>query len=253
MNTEKNWDEMSRAYENFTEDEDSYSYQIEWPCILKMLPRLKDKAVLDLGCGTGRFGFLFEQFEPSSIVGIDISEGMLAIGREKAANKGSKVIFQKGDLERLEDLPDDGFDFVFSSTSMHYISDLQSVFMNISRLLKVGGTCVLSIMHPVYTAQYPLSQNGRFPDDEEWTVRYLDGSERAYIQPWIEYNDAIDNFLSSSYHYTISQYINAITAAGLRIERVEEPCPPQSWVTKYPGRYESFINTPCYMIFSLHK
>lgn len=37
---EKNWDEMSKAYEDFTEDEDSYSYTIEWPCIKRMLPSL---------------------------------------------------------------------------------------------------------------------------------------------------------------------------------------------------------------------
>ncbi len=53
---EINWDEMSRAYEGFTEKADSYSYAIEWPCIKGMLPALNGKKVLDLGCGTGRFG-----------------------------------------------------------------------------------------------------------------------------------------------------------------------------------------------------
>ena len=60
---EKNWDEMSKAYEYFTEDDDSYSDTIEWPCIQKMLPQLNNKRILDLGCGTGRFSFLFEKVE----------------------------------------------------------------------------------------------------------------------------------------------------------------------------------------------
>lgn len=52
---ERNWDEMAKTYEEFTEEEDSYSYTIEWPCIKEMLPGLNGKTVLDLGCGTGRF------------------------------------------------------------------------------------------------------------------------------------------------------------------------------------------------------
>ncbi len=61
MTTEQNWNRMAAAYEDFTESECSYSYAIEWPCIQKMLPDIKDKAVLDLGCGTGRFTFLLEK------------------------------------------------------------------------------------------------------------------------------------------------------------------------------------------------
>lgn len=37
---EKNWDDMAKAYEDFTETADSYSYAIEWPCIQKMLPQI---------------------------------------------------------------------------------------------------------------------------------------------------------------------------------------------------------------------
>lgn len=54
---EKNWDEMARVYEDFTEKDDSYSYAIEWPCIQKMLPPLNNKRILDLGCSTGRYSF----------------------------------------------------------------------------------------------------------------------------------------------------------------------------------------------------
>ena len=71
---EENWDAMARAYEDFTEDEESYSYKIEWPCIETLLPDLKNAAILDLGCGTGRYGFLFEKWQPQSILGIDISK-----------------------------------------------------------------------------------------------------------------------------------------------------------------------------------
>lgn len=252
-NIEKNWDEMSKAYEDFTENEDSYSYAIEWPCIKKMLPSLHQKKILDLGCGTGRFDFLFEKENPFSILGIDISEEMLNIAKEKAVNKGSNVEFVKGDISNFRTYIDGKFDFIFSSSTFHYISDLKGLFDNIYNALDEKGICVISVMHPVYTAQYPVDKNGEFPSDDEWIVRYLDKSERAYIQPWIEYNDNIKDYLSTSYHYTVGDYFNAIISAGLKIERVEEPYPPEKWKQDNYNRYNAFIETPSYMIVRLTK
>ena len=251
--TEINWDEMSKAYEDFTEAEDSYSYTIEWPCIKKMLPNLYEKKVLDLGCGTGRFDFIFEKENPISIVGIDISEKMLRIGKEKAVKNASKVEFIKGDISKLNAYIDGKFDFIFSSTTFHYISELDKLFNNIYNALDEKGICIISIMHPVYTAQYPIDKDGEFPSDDEWAVRYLDKNKRSYIQPWIEYNDSVQDYLSTSYHHTVGDYFNAIISAGFKIERVEEPYPPEEWKQNNYRRYKAFIETPSYMILRLTK
>jgi Methyltransferase domain. len=250
---ERNWDEMSKAYEEFTENKDSYSYVIEWPCIQKMLPDLNNKRVLELGCSAGRFSFLFEKENPLSVTGIDISEQMLNIARQKAVSMGSKVRFIKGDICNLDTLINEKFDFIFSSTTFHYIKDIGNLFRNIYNALENRGTCIISLMHPVYTAQYPVDKNGEFPSDDEWVVRYLDKSKRAYVQPWIEFNDKIENFLSVSYHHTVSDYFNAIINAGFKIEQVEEPYPPESWKQNCFGRYNAFIETPSYMIIKMSK
>lgn len=250
---EINWDKMSMAYENFTEDENSYSYTIEWPCIKKMLPCLQGKKILDLGCGTGRFDFLFEEENPACILGIDISEQMLRIAKEKSGIRQSKVEFMKGDISNFNKYIAGKYDFIFSSTTIHYINDLNGLFRNIYNALDEEGICIISMMHPIYTAQYPIDKNGEFPSDDEWIVRYLDKRNRAYIQPWIEYNESIENSLSSSYHYTFGDYINAIISAGLKIERVEEPYPPEKWKQNNNDRYNSFIETPSYMIIRLSR
>lgn len=241
------------AYENFTEDESSYSYTIEWPCIKKMIPNLHQKKILDLGCGTGRFDFLFEKENPLSILGIDISEKMITIANEKSMNRDSNVKFIKGDISNFNTYIEGKFDFIFSSTTLHYISDLKGLFSNIYNALDENGICIISIMHPVYTAQYPVDKDGEFPSDDEWIVRYLDKSKRAYIQPWIEYNNSIKDYLSTSYHHTFGDYMNAIIRAGLKIEQVEEPYPPENWKHDSYGRYNAFLETPSYMIIKLSK
>ena len=116
LNTVKSeWNSMAAAYELFNNSPDSYSYTIEWPCIQEFLPDLRGKSILDFGCGTGIFTFLLEKYYPSKIVGIDLSEEML------------KIAIAKGD----------------------------ELFENITHVLKDDGTCVLSIIHPVYSALYP--------------------------------------------------------------------------------------------------
>ena len=81
----------------------------------------------------------------------------------------------------------------------------------------------------------------------------MDKSVRAYIQPWLEYNDDYEDHLSISYHHTFSDYINAIIDAGLLIEEIREPMAPEKWKTMQPDRYDSFMETPVYMIIKMKK
>ena len=81
------WNSEAAAYEAFNSAPDSYSRTIERPCIQGLLPELKGKAVLDLGCGTGIFTFLLEQFAPAELVGLDLSEGMLEIARKRRGSR----------------------------------------------------------------------------------------------------------------------------------------------------------------------
>lgn len=247
------WDHMALAYEQFNNAPDSYSYCIEWPCIQQLLPELKGKKILDLGCGTGIFTFLLETYYPDKIVGIDLSEEMLKLARAKAAEKRSRAKFLQGDVQKLTEIPDDTYDLVFSSTTTHYLTDLSAFFKTIHKAMKQDGSCILSVIHPVYSAQYPIEHGDTFPTEEEWSVRYLDKRRRAYIQPWIEYNDDFENHLSRSYHYTMGDYLQAALEAGLKLETLQEPMPPESWKTASFGRYDGYMETPVYLIVKLTK
>lgn len=250
--TEENWNRMAEAYEAFTTGEDSYSGCIEWPCVRQMLPEIKDKRALDLGCGTGHFTFLLEEYNPRKLVGVDLSPAMLNIAKKKAAEKRSAAQFVCMDACAYR--PEEAFDLIFSSTLTHYIQDLDGFFQHIGDMLAPGGTCVLSVMHPVYSAQYPARHDdGSLPGDEEWVVRYLDPSERAYVQPWIEFNDDIPDFLSQSYHHTFSAYLNAGIRGGLTLSETREPLPPPEWERQYPGRYQAFVETPSFLIMRWTK
>lgn len=249
-----NWNKTAMAYENFTNSPNSYSNMIEWPAIKQLVPDLEDKVIVDLGCGTGRFSFLFEQFKPRKITGIDISDKMIKMAEDIAKEKNSKVSFIQNDIENLSSIENNSIDFVFSSTVLHYLKNLNVIMKEIYRILKPNGIGILSVIHPVYSAQYPIKhENGEFPKDEEWEVNYLNKNIRAYIQPWIEYNSETENFLSYSYHHTMAEYINSIVEAGLSIKSLIEPLPPEEWKLSNKERYYGYINTPTYGIFKIEK
>lgn len=250
---ERDWDKMAAAYEAFTGGENSYSNKIEWPCVRKLLPPLRYAKVLDLGCGTGRFTFLLEELGPKKITGVDLSGKMLEIALRKAAGRQSKAEFIKGDIREPFDFLNDKYDFIFSSTATHYIADLPTLFKSIRETLNGGGSCVLSVIHPVYSAQYPVPENGVFPSDDSWRVRYLDKSVRAYVQPWIALDDEIPDFLTESYHHTFGDYVEAVLSAGLRLTALREPMPPEEWKTAMPERYDSFLETPSFMVMKIEK
>ncbi len=239
------WDSMTSDYEDFTNRENSYSNEIEWPCIKEMLPILKDKTILDIGCGTGRFSFYFDSYEPKSILGIDISEEMLAYAKNK--NKSYRIKFQKCSVEDISEIVSEKFDFVFSSTATHYFPDLKEAFRSIHNVLAENGIVILSAMHPLYTAEYPFDKDG------EWKIRYLHKEIREYYQPWTKYGKSKNGVVCKSYHYTFSDYINGLREAGLEVKEIQEPGPPVKWRESNNDRYEDLLNEPIYIVIKCKK
>lgn len=98
--------------------------------------------ILDFGCGAGDLAFEAERLAGGEgmIFGIDPSEQMVKIARQKAAKRKSKATFQVEAVENLS-FPDKSFDVVISSFVLHHLpDDLQNrAFSELKRVLKSGG------------------------------------------------------------------------------------------------------------------
>ena len=107
------------------------------------LTDLKDKVVLDLGCGSGRYTVALNAYGCKAITGYDSGEQGLDIGRDIVKKYGLKNIkFVKGDAL---DLPyeDESFDFVFCNGVLHHTKDLKRGLSELYRVLKTSGTAFL--------------------------------------------------------------------------------------------------------------
>lgn len=100
--------------------------------------------VLDVGYGTGLLSLKFLQAADCTLHGIDLSEDMLDIWKQKVEklNLASRVTMELGDITNLE-LGDSAFDIVASTVTLHHIIDKQPVIDKIYRILKPKGRFVL--------------------------------------------------------------------------------------------------------------
>jgi demethylmenaquinone methyltransferase / 2-methoxy-6-polyprenyl-1,4-benzoquinol methylase len=152
----------------------------------------RDKAVLDVATGTGDMAIMMARhLSGSRITGVDISSGMLEIGRQKVARLQleKKISLQQGDSEALP-FPDRHFDAVTVAFGVRNFEHLEKGILEMGRVLKPGGKLiVLEFSQPrtpgirqVYDLYLRLvaPNIGRMISSSREAYQYLNDSVRAF-------------------------------------------------------------------------
>ena len=211
----------------------------EWHLLKQMLPDFTGKRVLDLGCGYGWHCVYAMQQGAASVVGVDLSEKMLAVAREKTPYP--QVEYLQTPIEDIDFAPG-SFDMVLSSLAFHYVRDFGEVCRRVRRCLRPGGDFVFSAEHPVFTA-YGSQDWLRDADGEIlcWPVdRYFDEGARTAV------------FLGeevTKYHRSLTTYLADLRQAGFRLVDVAEPQPQPEAVQNIPGMADE-LRRPMMLIVS---
>ena len=125
---------------------------------IRQLQPFRPKQMLDIATGTGDFAILAaKELKPEHLIGADISEGMMAIGREKvkAAGLSDVISFQKEDCLNLS-FPDNTFDAVTAAFGIRNFQNLDKGLAEICRVLKKNGH--LSIVELTTPVKFPMKQ-----------------------------------------------------------------------------------------------
>jgi demethylmenaquinone methyltransferase/2-methoxy-6-polyprenyl-1,4-benzoquinol methylase len=112
---------------------------------IKQLKKLQPKKVLDVATGTGDVAVMtYNSLHPEKIIGIDISEGMLEVGRKKIEKLDlqDKIELQKGDSEQIY-FPDNEFDAITVAFGVRNFENLVQGLKEMNRVLKPGGKLVV--------------------------------------------------------------------------------------------------------------
>lgn len=195
----------------------------EWPALRSLLPALAGQRVLDMGCGYGWFCRWARTQGAHSVLGIDVSERMLARALSAAADPA--ITYQRADLEQ-PDLPEAAFDLAYSALALHYVERLGELLAAVHRALRPGGRLVFSVEHPIFMA----------PTKPGWAVD-AQGGRRWPLDAYLrEGPRTTDWFVPGvvKQHRTIGTLLNALIGAGFTLDHVEDWGPTDAQVAAQP-------------------
>jgi demethylmenaquinone methyltransferase/2-methoxy-6-polyprenyl-1,4-benzoquinol methylase len=111
---------------------------------IKLLRSHQPKRMLDIATGTGDFAIAALKLNPDSVVGIDISTEMLAVGREKIVKKGleNKIQLFEGDSENIR-FDNNSFDVITVAFGVRNFENLEKGISEMYRVLDTGGKLVV--------------------------------------------------------------------------------------------------------------
>jgi SAM-dependent methyltransferase len=207
------WDRHSAGYQEgarLSTDVAHYGPDIGTEADYRLLGDVKGKRVLELGCGGAQCSIAFAK-QGATAIGVDFSAEQLAFARRLSDREEVRIELHLSDLADLAFLRADTIDLVFSAYAFGYVEDLNRVFRQVHRVLKVGAPLVFSLPHPAYDM---------LDDDsaEPLLVRrsYFDRSPIDYEYNGIGFTD---------YHHTIADLYMSLVRASYRVDLMMEPEP----------------------------
>ncbi len=193
--------QVERMFDSIAHSYDKLNHRLSWNIdkgwrrkAIKVLLPHSPQTVLDIATGTGDFAILATRMlKPQRVLGVDISEGMMDVGREKVKRLGldSVISFAKEDCLNLS-MPDGTFDAVTAAFGIRNFKSLDKGLAEMCRVLKKGGH--LSIVELTTPVSFPMKQlfkiyshtvlpvYGRLISKDQSAYSYLTATIEAFPQ-----------------------------------------------------------------------
>jgi demethylmenaquinone methyltransferase/2-methoxy-6-polyprenyl-1,4-benzoquinol methylase len=169
--------------------------------ILQMVKLQQPASILDIATGTGDLAILFAETTATEIIGLDISQGMLDMGKKKISDKSldSKIQMVLGDGEKIP-YSDNYFDVITVAYGVRNFENLEKGLSEILRVLKPNGTFI--ILETSVPTKFPFKQGyyvytnfimptiGKLFSKDKAAYKYLSTSAQNF-----PFGEALNNIL----------------------------------------------------------
>ncbi|CAA0220463.1 bifunctional demethylmenaquinone methyltransferase/2-methoxy-6-polyprenyl-1,4-benzoquinol methylase UbiE [Tenacibaculum maritimum] len=161
-------EQVAKMFNNISKDYDglnrviSFGIDISWrKKVVSLVGKNNPKKILDIATGTGDLAIMLAKTNPDKIIGLDISEGMLEVGKQKILNAklADTIEMVVGDSENMP-FDNDTFDAITVSFGVRNFENLDKGLKEIKRVLKPGGTFV--VLETSNPTKFPFKQGYQF-------------------------------------------------------------------------------------------
>jgi len=233
-----------KEYKEMRESNLNANELIEIPIMKTLLPSLKGKKVLDLGCGNGAMSKYFIEQGASQVLALDISKNMIEEAKEK--NNNPKITYEILGMEEISKIKDK-FDLVFSSLAFHYIEDFDKLTNDIHKLLNKDGILLYSQEHPtVLCSKLELGMKNRVEINNKryyLLSDYNDIGKREFL--W-------NNTNVTKYHRNFETIINTLIKNNLSIVEIKESYASEEAI-KLVDKYKYQIDRSYFLFVKAQK
>lgn len=212
----RSWDAVAEDWVAHA-DVNDYRNHFLMPITLEMLGEVGGLRILDLGCGEGGHTRALAA-RGARVVGMDGSERLVAIARRRAADAGQQIEYFCANANALEGVASESFDRVLASMALMDVEDYEGAVEETWRVLAPGGTLLMSISHPCFTA--PTS---------EW-IRAESGELRYFAVDRYFERIAWEDFIAPRFrrpvlrrHRPLQDYVQPLLARGFLLRDFREP------------------------------
>jgi demethylmenaquinone methyltransferase / 2-methoxy-6-polyprenyl-1,4-benzoquinol methylase len=161
-------EQVAQMFDNISENYDglnrviSFGIDVKWrKQVIAIIGKNNPKQLLDIATGTGDLAIMMANLNPDKITGLDISAGMLEVGKQKIAkaNLSDKIEMIVGDSENMP-FEENTFDAITVSFGVRNFANLNKGLQEICRVLKPNGTLV--ILETSVPTKFPYKQGYQF-------------------------------------------------------------------------------------------
>jgi len=213
----------------------------EWHVLKALLPNLRGKTVLDLGCGFGWHCRYAREQQAKSVIGVDLSEKTLQKAQEKTNDPF--ITYLKKPIEDIH-FSASQFDVIISSLAIHYVQSFEALYKKLYAYLTPNGSFIFSVEHPLFTSR----------NEQDWYYD-KDGNRLHWAVDYYQTEGIREtSFLTQNvikYHRTLT-YINVLIQAGFRVSAVKEPMPSKEMLKNIPEMRDE-LRRPMFLIISAEK
>jgi len=215
----RGWENVSGWYQDYMGKEGGdYQRDIVFPGAERLLKPVKGGHYLDLACGQGAFAKRLAKDASRLIEGFDASPSLVQAAKQGAPKN---THFQVGDAIGFAMLyQPESFDGIVCNLAIQNIDPLGPVFADAARVIKPGGSFVITMNHPAY--RQPRQSGWGWDEERKLQYRRVDKYLSSYAQPIVMHPGSAPTEKTFSYHRPISVYVNELAKFGFVIDALEE-------------------------------
>ncbi len=243
------YDTLAKHYFERRKDQTRFDFNrdVEVPDIINLIGNVKNKTILDMGCGFGDHALKLSKQRFNKLVGFDLIKEFVKYANDLNIPNSH---FYVCDMSKKLKHKNSAFDIVYSSLAIHYIKNLNKLFKEVNRVLKKNGIFCFSTGHPIFNLINQI-------DDHRFGFKRL---PKGKLKIWGNYFDESlkENDLGSIgklklHNFTFETLIKEGLKNGFELIDYTDAKPTPISKRYDPEKYRFATTLPTFILFKFKK